>query len=156
MLSIRISLVLVAAFLLGGCATKYYNYSGSETFQGTGGASETVNDIDIWIEGTPPRPFTIIGVITDNRPGGPIPMATRKGQITSLAKKNGGDAILFKFDESQFVGTYSSGSAFTSGQATAYGSPGYARAYGTSTTTSTGMTQNINRRSSRFYVIKYK
>lgn len=149
-------LLTAAIFGLTACSTTYYDYSGAKVITGSGGASKNVDGIDLWIEGTPPRQFQIIGVITDNRPAGPIPMAARNGQIAALVKKKGGDAVLLSFDEREFQGTFSSGSSFTSGQATVYGSPRFAQAYGTSTTTGSGFSQGIFRRNAKFYVIRYQ
>jgi hypothetical protein len=69
----------------------------------------------------------IIGYVTDSRPGGPIPMARRDADLASEAKRNGGDGILMQADQSDFLGTYSTGSAtaITDGSVTsAFGSGG--------------------------------
>jgi hypothetical protein len=145
----------IVSFGISACSTTYYNYSGAKPLIGTGGASENVSGIDFWVEGTPPKKFQIIGVISDNRPSGPIAMAARNGQIAALVKKKGGDAILLSFDVNELQGFYSSGNSFTSSQATAFGSPGFAQAYGTSSTMGSGFTQGVYRRNSKFYVIKY-
>src|SRR5260221_12506093 len=111
--------------LYSGCSTNYYTYSGSGIYQGRGGASKNVDGVDIWLDGTPPRKFKIIGYISDSRPGGPIPMAMRDSDLAAAAKKNGGDGILLKAEQSDFLGTYSTGNAtaFASGNvATAVGS----------------------------------
>jgi len=84
------SLFLVLTFLGGGCSTNYYTYSGSGIYEGRGGASKNVNGVDIWLVGTPPRKFRIIGYITDSRPGGAIPMARRDADLAAAAKRNGG------------------------------------------------------------------
>jgi len=65
--------------------------TGSGIYEGKGGASKNVNGVDIWLVGTPPRKFRIIGYITDSRPGGLIPMARRDADLAAEAKKNGGD-----------------------------------------------------------------
>ena len=73
----KIKFILLAAVVsLTGCATDYYTYSGSPVIQGHGGASKRVDGIDLWVIGTPPRKFQVIGYIEDSRPGGPIPVAT--------------------------------------------------------------------------------
>ena len=98
------SLFLVLTFLGGGC-------SGSGIYEGRGGASKNVNGVDIWLVGTPPRKFRIIGYITDSRPGGAIPMARRDADLAAEAKKNGGDGILLKAKQTDFLGTYPTGNA---------------------------------------------
>jgi hypothetical protein len=129
--------------LVAGCSTNYYTYSGSGIYQGRGGASKNVDGVDIWLVGTPPRKFKIIGYVTDSRPGGPIPMAMRDSDLAAAAKKNGGDGILLKADQADFLGTYSTASAtaVTNGNVTsAFGS---------------GVSVPIVRREGQYYVIKY-
>ena len=127
-----------------GCVTNYYTYSGSGIYEGRGGASKNINGIDIWLVGTPPRKFKIIGYVTDSRPGGPIPMAMRDSDLAATAKKNGGDGILLKADQADFLGTYSTGNATavtTGNVTTAFGS---------------GMSVPIIRREGQYFVIKYE
>jgi hypothetical protein len=129
--------------LVAGCSTNYYTYSGSDIYQGRGGASKNVDGVDIWLVGTPPRKFKIIGYVTDSRPGGPIPMAMRDSDLAAAAKKNGGDGILLKADQADFLGTYSTANAtaVTNGNVTsAFGS---------------GVSVPIVRREGQYYVIKY-
>jgi hypothetical protein len=45
-----------------------------------------VNGVDLWIVGTPPRKYYIIGYVTDSRPGGPIPMARRNPDMAAQAR----------------------------------------------------------------------
>src|SRR5258708_22408276 len=65
--------------------------TGSGIYEGKGGASKNVNGVDIWLVGTPPRKFRIIGYITDSRPGGVIPMARRCGSCSRCEEKWGTD-----------------------------------------------------------------
>jgi hypothetical protein len=116
--------LVVLAVLCGGCSTNYYSYSGSGIYEGTGGASKKVSGIDIWLVGTPPRKFRIIGYITDSRPGRGIAMAMRDANLAAEAKKNGGDGILLKAEQTDFLGTYSTGNA------TAFGSGNVVTAVG--------------------------
>jgi len=111
--------LVILISLCGGCSTNYYVYSGSGIYDGKGGASKNINGVDIWLVGTPPRRFRIIGYITDSRPA-PIPMARRDADLAAEAKKNGGDGILLKTDRTDFVGVYSTGNAtaFTNGNVT--------------------------------------
>src|SRR5258708_1657764 len=111
--------------LVAGCSTNYYTYSGSGIYQGRGGAAKNIDGVDIWLVGTPLRKFKIIGYVTDSRPGGPIPMAMRDSDLATAAKKNGGDGILLKSDQADFLGTYSTvnATAVTNGNVTtAFGS----------------------------------
>ena len=136
------SLFLVLTFLGGGCSTNYYTYSGSGIYEGRGGASKNVNGVDIWLVGTPPRKFRIIGYITDSRPGGAIPMARRDADLAAAAKRNG-DGLLLKAEQTDFLGTYSTGNA------TAIASGNVTTAVGS------GVSVPIIRREGQYFVIKY-
>jgi hypothetical protein len=50
-------LLLCLTILFAACATDYYTYSGSQIYQGQGGASKRINGVDLWIVGTPPRDY---------------------------------------------------------------------------------------------------
>lgn len=147
--------LLMSITLLSGCATSYYSYSGSPVLIGRGGASKSINGIDLWVIGSPARKYQVIGYIEDTRLGGPIPMAMRNPQIAGLVRQRGGDALLMSSDNEQFIGSFTtaSASAYGSGTAYTYGDTttwsGSANAYGNS------MTVPIIRRSARYYVIKY-
>jgi hypothetical protein len=70
---------------------------------GQGGAAKTINGVDIWQIGTPPRKFQIIGFIEDSRPGGPPSMAQRDGALAAVAKAHGGDGVLIQSDCSVYT-----------------------------------------------------
>jgi hypothetical protein len=131
--------LLGVALIVSACATNYYSYQGSGVMVGTGGASKNVNGIDLWITGSPPRRFQIIGYITDSRPGGPIPMAMRDSAVASEARAKGGDGVIMNSDHSQLVGI----ADMTNVNAV------YNSLYGTS------VTMPIMRRDGTYYVIKY-
>jgi len=82
-------------------------------------------------------------------------MALRNKQVASVAKKQGGDAVLFSFDESQYIGSISSANAYSTVNLTAVGSPSFGQAFGSSAITGVGFSQPMFRRNSKFYVIKY-
>ena len=129
--------------VFAACATDYYTYSGSQVYQGQGGASKNINGVDLWIVGTPPRKYYIIGYITDSRPGGPIPMARRNSDMAEKAKKHGGDAIIPSSDVQNVLGsaTYGTGSAVVNGN--------------TVTASGTSVSLPLIRRQGTYYVIKY-
>jgi hypothetical protein len=135
--------VAILVILCGGCSTNYYTYSGSGIYEGRGGASKNVNGVDIWLVGTPPRKFRIIGYIMDSRPGGPIPMARRDADLAAAAKRNGGDGLLLKAEQTDFLGTYSTGNAtaITNGNVT--------------TAVGSGVSVPMIRREGQYFVIKY-
>jgi hypothetical protein len=110
-------ILLGTIVVLAGCATEYYSYSGSPIIQGQGGASRRVGGVDLCIMGTPPCKFRVVGFLTDSRPAGPIPMATRDGQLAAQVRAREGDGLIMNSDVSQYVGTLTTAnaSAYTTG-----------------------------------------
>jgi hypothetical protein len=131
--------LLGVTLILSACATDYYTYQGAPVVTGNGGAAKNVNGVDLWITGSPPRRFQIIGYITDSRSGGPIPMAMRDSAVASEARAKGGDGVIMDSDNSQLVGMAN----MTNVNAV------YNNLYGTS------VTVPIMRRDGTYYVIKY-
>jgi hypothetical protein len=86
-----IKFILLGTVLgLSACATNYYTYSGSPVLVGHGGASRKVGGVDLWVMGTPPWKYRVVGYIEDSRPGGPIPMAMRDRQLAARVRAQGG------------------------------------------------------------------
>ncbi len=112
-------------------------------FEGQGGTKEIVEGMEIWDYGTPPRKFMILGMIDDSRSGSRISMSSLKNDVVVKAKEVGGDALIQVSNNSQFAGTYSTGSA------SAYSYGNSATAYGS------GVAIPIRRNFSKFAVIKY-
>jgi hypothetical protein len=141
--TLLICLAAIATIFAGCAETDYYAYYGSGIYVGTGGASKSVNGIDLWVTGSPPRKFRIIGYITDTRLGGPIAMAGRDAGLAREAKKAGGDGLLLASDLTNNMGAYSTS---------------YVAVVGTGnvmTATGTGVSMPIIQRQARYYVIKY-
>jgi hypothetical protein len=87
----------LVAVLLAACVSRqYYTYSGSPVYTGTGGASKNVNGIDLWVTGSPPRKFMIIGYIEDSRPNRGIPLLTMQADMVKQAKQAGVPLVLFR------------------------------------------------------------
>jgi hypothetical protein len=100
---------ILLLLLLAGCAsTTYMPYEAVQTdFQGAGGTRETVNGVDFWYNGDPPRHFRVLGVISDVRPGGAIPQGMLKPSVAKEAKAKGGDAVVFLGGNSDVAGFFS-------------------------------------------------
>lgn len=140
------SLLFAGLFLvITGCATTEFKpfEARVNSFEGTGGTKTTVAGMEVWDNGDPPRKFAVLGIIEDERSGGPIPMASLKSDVVQKAKDVGGDAVIQLNSNSQLVGVYSSGSA------TAYSYGRSATAYGSSTAVP------MRRNYSKFAVIKF-
>ena len=82
-------------------------------------------------------------------------MALRDEAIAAQAKAHGGNGVLLSSDDREYEGMLSTGSAYTTGQASVYSPQGLATAYGSATTTSAAFSHPIFRRNSKFYVIRY-
>ena len=132
--------VFVSLALLTSCSTKYYEYSGDSVILGSGGASKNVDGIDIWIDGTPPRRFQIIGFIEDSRPGRGPAMALRNKALASKAREHGGHGVLVRAEQIENSFGFQSGSLIMTSPTTAIGS---------------GFLIRPHRNNSKFYVIRY-
>jgi hypothetical protein len=143
--------IAALTLLLSGCMTDYYPYQGGGPMIGQGGASKRIDGVDIWLFGAPPRKFQIIGYIEDSRPGGPPSMAQRNPKLAATAKEQGGDGVLIQSDAAQYMGSITTGNAFTTASGSFYGN-GFA---GSALTTGTTVSAPMIRREGRFFVIKY-
>jgi hypothetical protein len=100
----RLSVLFLAAVLLGGCAKdKFTTYQGSEVIQGTGtGALRIIDGIDFWEYGDPDRKYKIVGTIDLSHKPGLLSMTWDNGYnegsdaaIARAAHQQGGDAVIF-------------------------------------------------------------
>jgi hypothetical protein len=105
------AIVLILALLCASCVTtKTLSYSDHTIYQGTGGACETRDGIDLWWNGTPPRKYTIIGVLIQGTlsPAG-------DAALVREAKAMGGNGVLRGSRDSYRSGSYSRGFGTVSG-----------------------------------------
>jgi hypothetical protein len=151
-LAVTATVTASAAF----AGTHFYTYEGKDTVrEGTGGAKEVVGGVDFWIEGSPPRRFQLIGVLTDDRLKtglfGIIAMADLKRDMARHVRKVGGDAVVMTQTEDTVEGA--TGATFTSGQGTATAFGNSASFLGSSNSSSfVGLVKTHH---VRYYVIKY-
>ena len=102
---LQLLLLVVIALPLAACSTTtYLHASGTGVQRGNGGSYRVVDGIEIYQEGTPNRPYQIIGVIEDSRPAGPWTLGPRANTVAKLALQNGGQAVVQQSDVRQFVG----------------------------------------------------
>ena len=98
-------LLLAGAFLMVGCSsTKFEKYDGAVTPAENIGEVDSVGGIDFWRNGQPDRQYVILGVIEQSHHHG-LPLgkvsrsfsssSDREETIAKVAKKNGGDAVVF-------------------------------------------------------------
>lgn len=100
------ALVLALALTLAACANiDFLPYEGKRNlYEGEGGTKVVVDNIDVWANGTPPRKYSIIGMIV-------IEVGSRKGDeavirsaVASEVKKRGGSAAIQVTNNSSFAG----------------------------------------------------
>ncbi len=110
---------LLCAVLCAGCAsTNYKAWHGGGVQTGPGGAMEVVQGVEVWTHGRPNRPYVVVGVIEDTRPGGIIPMAQRAGAVAKAAKAKGGDGLIVVNESRESMGTYNTMNAYSTLNAT--------------------------------------
>ena len=84
---------------------------------GEGGTRKTVDGIDFWSNGSPPRKFILIGYIYDRRHKtglwGAIAMDNLFSDISEVVKREGGDGVIVLSAQTEDVGTVSNGTVFT-------------------------------------------
>lgn len=114
----------IAAILLSACvATSYRPYEGATPEIGTGASRTTVDGVDIWSDGTPPRRFIVIGIIDDKRSAGLIDEISFEIDIAKKVKEVGGDAAILAAKSESIRGyiSTSSGVATVTKQGNAQG-----------------------------------
>jgi hypothetical protein len=89
-------------------STQYATYSGSHVLVGQGGASRQVQGLDIWVVGTPPRPYQILGYIQDSRFEGNWPSSSLLATaVVTRARAAGADAVIINSDRHDSAGAVS-------------------------------------------------
>lgn len=157
--------ILFIVFCLSGCAsTRFKSWQGGGVQVGSGGACEQIAGVDVWSFGKPNRPYRVIGIIEDTRPGGIIPMARRASVVAHEAKRNGGDGIIIIDESKEYRGSINT---MNTSSVTNYNSSMTGirtgnlvtlNGYGTATTTGTGtgVSMPVFRASGVYQVIKYE
>ena len=99
-------LLLIGCLVIGGCATSDYQpYEGrNNVHEGVGGTQVVVNGVDFWANGTPPRKFAILGVVTSAIGSGYGDEAIIRSSVASRAKQVGGDAAIQINNNTTFSG----------------------------------------------------
>jgi len=159
MSKITVSFLLASTLAVSAApsfAQEFTAYEGKKAVaEGDGGAKKTVEGIDFWSDGSPPRKFKLIGYITDtrNKSGlfGMISMSNLEGSIAEVAKTNGADAVVLLSSEAETLGMF--GGSFGGAQGTAMVSRNMVT--GSSTGWGTGMARAIQKQHSKYAVLKY-
>lgn len=101
--------LLLLALVLGltGCVTtsyKTFESAANPVYVGRGGTKELVDGMEVWDNGEPPRPYSVIGFVEDQRPDAPFPMQELRKDVVKKARAAGGDAVVQVSSHSQVTG----------------------------------------------------
>jgi hypothetical protein len=135
------ALVIASCFLsTASWSQEFVAYEGKNAVrEGDGGAKKVVGGVDFWSDGAPPRRYQLVGFITDrrNKSGlvGAISMSSLETDVASVAKKNGGDAVILMQSDAETIGAV--------GMANAAGGFGW------------GASRGVQKQNSKFAVVKY-
>ena len=151
-----LSLALLCCIAQASHAQDFVAYEGKNAVQeGEGGTKKSVDGIDMWADGAPPRKFTLMGYINDRRHKsgliGMISMSSRESDIVALAKKQGADAVILVSEGAETVGFVGANNATTTGNVNTFGNTGTVRAQTWGVQTSAAVQKN----NSRYAVVKY-
>ena len=88
-------LTLLVAFIAGCATVDFQPYEGnSSVIQGEGGTKVVTDGIDFWSNGTPPRKYRLIGVITSEVAAGIGDEGIVRSAVATEVKKQRGDAAI--------------------------------------------------------------
>lgn len=97
---------LIFMLVIAGCATvDYQPYEGrNNLYEGEGGTKVSVNNVDFWANGTPPRQYTILGYVVSEVGSGYGDQALIRSAVAAEVKKHGGDAAIQVTNNESFAG----------------------------------------------------
>jgi hypothetical protein len=149
-------LLVLALGSVAAVADDFVAYEGKNAIQeGNGGEKKTVDGIDFWSNGAPPRKFKVLGFINDTRLKtgllGKIRMSGLESSIAKEAKNAGGDAVILVDASAETKGSVGFSNTSEQASATSYGNT--ATAQGHSFTT--GASAAVQQQHSRYAVVKY-
>lgn len=147
--------ILCLAWYLSGAAVaspQFMQYeSRNAVREGQGGERKTVDGVDFWMRGDPPRRYQIVGSLTDERHKtglfGLIRMSSLESDIAKAAKAAGGDAVILEAEGDDTIGMVGQSFGNTNGT---YGNGSF-NANGSSF----GIARPMQNHESRYIVVKY-
>ena len=110
----RFIISILLACTLAGCATvDFQPYEGKNNlFEGEGGTKVVVDGIDFWANGSPPRKYSIIGMVVSEIGSGVGDEAIIRSSVAGEVKKQGGDAAVQVNNNSSFAGVVRTAPSF--------------------------------------------
>ena len=108
-MSRQVLLSIIGCLAIAGCtalvSSDYQHYEGkNNVHEGTGDTKVVVNGVDFWANGSPPRKFAILGVVTSDVGAGFGDEALIRSSVASRAKHVGGDAAVQITSNTTFSG----------------------------------------------------
>ncbi len=101
----QLLLILIAAILVGCATANFQPYEGrNNLYEGDGGTKDVVEGIEIWANGTPPRKYSILGVVTSEIGAGFRSQDLIHAAVAKVARERGGDAAIQINDNTSFAG----------------------------------------------------
>jgi hypothetical protein len=159
---------LLIAFSCSAEAQDFLAYQGNNAVQrGQGGTMKTVDGVDIWMSGMPPKRFQVLGSLTDERHKtglwGLISMSQLDHDITKAAKKAGGDAVILSNAQDRtisiFGSSFGNASGNCSGGMTATTTGAFTTGTANSSCNATGYgfsdVSPVQKHDSSYWVVKY-
>ncbi|WP_156181628.1 hypothetical protein [Pandoraea apista] len=100
------ALFVVMTVAASGCATvDYQAYEGrNNRYHGDGGTKVSVDGVDFWANGAPPRPFTVLGIATSEIGSGVGDEAMIRSAVAGQVKAQGGNAAIEISNSEKFAG----------------------------------------------------
>lgn len=92
----RSAIIALFAIALVGCASvEFQPYEGKNNlYEGEGGTKVVVGGVDFWENGSPPRKFSIVGMVVSEIGSGVGDEAIIRSSVAPEVKKRGGDAAV--------------------------------------------------------------
>lgn len=102
----RIITFILLVFTLVGCATvDFQPYEGKNNlYEGEGGTKVVVDGVDFWANGSPPRKYSIIGMVVSEVGSGIGDEGIIRSAVASEVKAKNGDAAIQVNNNSSFAG----------------------------------------------------
>lgn len=102
----RFIIFIMLAFALVGCATvDFQPHEGKNNlYEGEGGTKVIVDGIDFWANGSPPRKYSIIGMVVSEVGSGYGDETMIRSSVAGEVRKQGGDAAVQVNNNNSFAG----------------------------------------------------
>jgi hypothetical protein len=102
----RLAVLISFVLFLAGCATvDFQAYEGKNNlYEGDGGTKVVVDGVEFWANGSPPRKYSIIGMVVSEIGSGVGDEAIILSSVAPEVRKRGGDAAVQVTNNNSFAG----------------------------------------------------